>query len=157
MRDAGERVKDILDAIAAILAWAGRDIGVTFDPVIADAHPDTLRLLTFDDRVLDDLLAVAAKQVAATGKVARLITEVGPRRLVGWYGVRDGKVLWIEWLADLKAVLAASAPAGGEWIDEARRDFEGRVSEWVRRERSAVQEEAPPVTVEVAVRWVTTG
>ncbi|MDI6824342.1 MAG: SNF2-related protein [Bacillota bacterium] len=42
---------------ALVLDWAGRTYDVTFDPAVADAHPGRVRLLTYGEPLLTEILA----------------------------------------------------------------------------------------------------
>lgn len=127
---------------AYLVRVRGEEVGATFDPAVADAHPESVRLLTFGDRVLDELLADAAKETPATGKLLRVATEDLPRRFVAWYGIRDGQLLRIERFTDLLACLEGPAPAWGEWKAEAQKDFATAVMQRLEAERAALRQRA---------------
>ncbi|MEW6033178.1 MAG: helicase-related protein [Bacillota bacterium] len=54
------------------LDWGGRTWEVTFDPAIADLHPGRVRLLTYGEALLDELLS-AAKEPVETPEGAGII------------------------------------------------------------------------------------
>ena len=127
---------------AYLVKVRGREVAGTFDPTVADAHPDSLRLLTFGDRVLDEILADAAKGAATTGKLLRITTEDSPRRFVVWYGVRDDQLIRIESLADLIACLEQPTPVWDRWEQEAREDFFASVKKWREAEQGFFRKRA---------------
>ncbi len=127
---------------AYLVRVGGEEVGVTFDPAVADAHPESVRLLTFGDRVLNQLLTDMAKERPATGKLLRVATEDLPRRFVAWYGVRDGQLLRIERFTDLLACLEGPAPAWEEWKAQAQKDFEMAVAQRLEAERAALRQRA---------------
>ena len=98
--------------------------------------------LANQQRVLDELLADAAKETPATGKLLRVATEDLPRRFVAWYGIRDGQLLRIERFTDLLACLEGPAPAWGEWKAEAQKDFATAVMQRLEAERAALRQRA---------------
>lgn len=50
---------------ALVLSWAGQTHYVTFDPAVADAHPGRVRLLTYGDPLLAEILAAVNDPVEA--------------------------------------------------------------------------------------------
>lgn len=96
-------------AHAHLLRWNGEEHTVTFDPLLFDQHPNSVRLLSFGDELFDELLSGmeylrrspnpespalredfgpdASEQIG----ILRCSTEA-PVRLVAYYILQDG---WI--------------------------------------------------------------
>lgn len=153
----------------------GRDVAVTFDPAVADAHPERLRLLTFGDRLLERLLEELVEHAESANRVVRLSAEVPavvrlstedvPRRFVAWYTFRDGAPRPIERLAELRAALEVGAPGPSGWEEEAAERFAGDVTRWLeveldgerRRARehlSAIQERGRRLLARATYLWL---
>lgn len=103
----------------------GIDHGATFDAAVADAHPESVRLLTFGDRVLEELLELVGRRRSPTGRLIRAEGSVtappGSRRFVGWYARVDGELRRIERLGDLLTAIEQ-----GALVDDAlRKEVEG--------------------------------
>jgi superfamily II DNA or RNA helicase len=98
---------------AYLLDWEGARLPVTFSPRCFDAHPDTVRFLSYGSPLLGALLAsVAAPESASGGRLVRCCSD-GDVRLCRWYRPgADGRPEPVETLADLEARLAADGADG---------------------------------------------
>ena len=118
----------------------GREVAVTFDPAVFDAHPETVQWLTFGHPLLEGLLRqVVGREVGETvlGPLLRLEAK-SPLERVGYYVLEGGRPRPVGHLAEVRRVLESSA--FGDWTEEAveaaRRDFRARVeAEWERLQR----------------------
>ncbi|HID90030.1 MAG TPA: hypothetical protein EYP52_10055, partial [Anaerolineae bacterium] len=119
------------------LRHEGGEIGVTFDPAVFDAHPNTLQFLTFGHPLLEWLL----EQVAGTGEgdevigpLLRLEMET-PLRRVAYYTLdAEGHPRSLRRLAEVREALE-SPPPGDGWtetaVEAARQDLGEQVEgEW---------------------------
>ncbi len=151
-------------ARAYVVTVGGEDVAVTFDTDVSDEYPETVRLLTFGDSVLEQLLASIGAPRGTLGKLVRVQTTDWPRRCVAWYRLSDGGVSRVEGLADLRAVVSGPAPTGDGWSIEAEEDFvrsltrrlEAERDEAVRRvdERlSALRERARELLARATYAW----
>jgi hypothetical protein len=79
---------------------------VTFDPVVYDEHPSTLRLVTYGGELLAALLASVAPpdEVTQGGQLARC-SATAPVERVGWYAVDGELVTPIRRLSHLHGAL----------------------------------------------------
>ncbi|MBX6770934.1 MAG: DEAD/DEAH box helicase family protein [Chloroflexi bacterium] len=125
---------------AYLLQWGDGVTAVTFDRAVFDEHPATVRLLTYGERLLDELLsrvAPAAPAPDAAG-LLRCATEA-PRPLRGYYRPADTRVLPIDRLAAVEAL--GTGAAGLAWTDEQRAEaeaaFRAQVAAAAARERAA--------------------
>lgn len=102
---------------AHLMDWHGAYQAVTFNPALFDAHPNTLRLMTYGGGLLEEVLqgveppadGVAGWQVARCGQMV-------PWPLVGFYGAVEGSP--IRSLAEMRASLQRGQAA--ELKDEQR-------------------------------------
>jgi len=114
-RSLGPRFRDVAGIEGAFeVTVGGEDIEVTFSPELADEHPDTVRLLTFGDHVLEELLGSVKPPAGTTGKLVRVATTDAPRRWVAWYRKGPDGVVRVDRLADLEPALRE-----GDRLDEA--------------------------------------
>ncbi len=92
-------------ANALMLDWAGRTWEVTFDPDVADAHPGRVRLLTYGEALLEELLeAVGAPAEIGEGAGVIRVTVGSVRR---WFvPMGSGSIRSIERLEELEECLA---------------------------------------------------
>lgn len=141
------------------------DTAVTFDTALFDAHPNTLRLLTYGSELLRTLLeAVAEPASDPEGRVLRCRTE-GPLPLCAYYTLdAEGRPQQIERLADLEARYAEEPDAhwSEETIATARADFQQEVEKLLQRqarvmagrkraERLALEEQACQTLLQAAL------
>jgi hypothetical protein len=91
---------------AHLLDWNGQMHPVTFDPAVYDDHPNTVRLLTYGNELLANVLATVdpPQEAMRGGQVARC-TAVAPVESVGWYAVGVGQASPIRTFANLQEVL----------------------------------------------------
>ena len=89
---------------AHLLDWHGNYEAVTFNPVLFDQHPNTLRLMTYGSGLLEEVLQAVEPPVDGTsgGDVVRC-AHATPWPLIGFYGAVDGCPTGS--LAELRAVL----------------------------------------------------
>jgi len=125
---------------AHLLSWGGRTLDVTFEPRLFDRYPQTLQLLTYGNRLLDELLGTvepATPGLAEAGLLhLRSSDAVGPATRL--YAIPDGPVASY---AQLSSLVEHQAPA---WIEEqvaSARAFLLRAVEEERRRRLGVAEE----------------
>ena len=141
---------------AYLLRTGEGDMAVTFDPQLFDAHPNTLRLLSYGSQLLDDLLeAVEAPATETTGGILRSQADF-PVPLRAYYGLENGRPRQLGNLACLRAALAETsdhetwsdetvAEAGADFAQE-RAQLEQRAEQVIagrrRAERLALEERA---------------
>ena len=147
------------------------EIAATFDAALFDAHPNTLRLLTYGSELLTALLeAVDEPAPVSDGRVLRCSTE-GPLPLCAYYTLDAGESPQrIERLADLE-VLYAEQP-GAHWSEEtmaaARADFRREVETVLqqqaqviaarqRAERLVLEEQARQMLLQAALTELAMG
>ncbi len=141
------------------------DIAVTFDAALFDAHPNTLRLLTYGNELLTGLLrAVPEPAVDSAGPILRCQAE-GPLPLCAYYALDTGsRPQRIERVTDLEVAYAAkpSVAWSEEAIAAARDDFEREhaallqqqmqvVAVRQRAERLALEEQARQTLLRAAL------
>jgi len=119
------------------------DAAVTFDAALFDAHPNTLRLLTYGSELLTTLLdAVPEPASNLDGRVLRCLAE-GPLPLCAYYALdARGCVRCIERVTDLEVAYTVKPPADvARWSEEteaaARSDFQRQIEALLQR-RAAV-------------------
>ncbi len=79
---------------------------VTFRPEVFDAHPNTLKLLTYGQSLLDDLLQAVPQPISSEGAEARVVrcsTDTG--ELVAFYPSAEDGPAAVESLGQLRKVL----------------------------------------------------
>ena len=128
---------------AYLASLAGEDHAVTFDRVVADAHPSTIPLLTYGHPLLDAILGL----VEPVGDVgARPLARFSdpPSGTVGWYeSTEDGTASPVDGIGGIRA-----APLGGnpdaEVPQSASDAFQDavRVEQSRRAEHEAIQDAA---------------
>jgi len=121
---------------AWLVSWRDRLHAVTFDRAVFDAHSETVRLLTYGEPLLDELLeVVAAPATGEPGAVARVARE-GEPPLCGYYRPMGEGAEWVGSLAELEQALAAGERAWSlEAEAAAQQDFEARCAAALRRWR----------------------
>ena len=127
---------------AYLLGWGDSLVAVTFDREVFDAHPDTVRFLTYGERLLDDLLALVEPPCVADEPVGVLRLGVErPVPLRGYYRPGDGQPEPVEHLEGLESAVAA--PADLTWSEEQRlraeADFRERAGAVQRDEEAVAQ------------------
>jgi hypothetical protein len=116
----------------------GEEVAVTFDPAVADEHPDTVRLLTFGDRLLAELLASLGEPRAGTGRLVRVRLLDARRPLVAWYRPDGAVPVRVEDLGALTSALAAVPPGAADGLrEQAERAFREAVARRLEAERQA--------------------
>jgi len=116
------------------VSWRDRLHAVTFDRDVFDAHSETVRLLTYGEPLLDELLeSVAAPGGGQETPVIRL-TRRGEPSLCGYYRATSEGAAWVGSLAELEQALQAEGPGWNVATAEAaQRDFEARCEAALRR------------------------
>ncbi len=147
------------------LRAAGGHVGVTFDATLFDAHPYTLRLLTYGSDLLGELLDAAPKPPSGqAGRVLRCRVEE-PLPLCAYYALDSrGQPQRIERLADLETACAREQSEGWpeEAVQAAREDFQREVAVRLqqgaqvvaarrRAERLALEEQARQALIRAAL------
>lgn len=100
---------------------------VTFDRRVFDEHSQTVRLLTYGEPLLDELLALATRDGAAGGGAVLRLHRDGDPPLYGYYRLTDEGPVWISNVQELEQALASGAATwSGEAVDAAQRDFAQR-------------------------------
>jgi superfamily II DNA or RNA helicase len=130
---------DIRDAY--LVRVRGEEVAVTFEPAVADEHPERVRLLTFGDRILDDLLAMVEQPPRMARSLARVTLLEPSRPLVAWYRWDGSNVVRIDRLADLQAALRDGAPSRvpADLADRAADQFAGAVLHLLEAEQAAAR------------------
>ncbi|RME45420.1 MAG: helicase [Caldilineae bacterium] len=112
----------------------GEEAAVTFDPDTADAHPNSVQLLTYGNPLWDELLdrvlsgegSVVEANSEATGVLLRLETASAPKR-TAWYVCQPaGEPRRIVNLADLREAIDRASelkPWDDSLIDKAKQAF----------------------------------
>jgi superfamily II DNA or RNA helicase len=113
---------------AYLLDLGDGDLAATFDSDVFDAHPNTLRLLSYGCDVLEDLLGSIEAPHAATDRRGILVCSVQyPCPLRAYYALAKGEPYRVNSLAELEAALD-DVPDAEAWSDAAlelaRADFE---------------------------------
>lgn len=121
-----EPISDLTGAYT--LHWGGTEYEVTFNRDLFDQHPDRLRLLTYGEPLLDDLLASRGEPETRTAGRLVKTTIPGPTPLIGYYTIDNGKAVPVETLDALHEALKnpAAPEADTAWVDDARKDIEVR-------------------------------
>jgi superfamily II DNA or RNA helicase len=151
---------------AYLLDLGDGDLAVTFDANLYDAHPNTLRLLSYGSDVLDDLLASVEAPRVATDRIGILHCSVEyPCPLGAYYTLADAQPRRVTSVAELEASLA-DARHPEAWTDAAlemaQADFDhesAKLQEQMvkvatsrrQAERLAVQEQGREVLVRAAL------
>lgn len=121
---------------AYLLAVGDEQVGVTFNAAVFDAHPDTLHLLSYGDRIFEQLLAEidhVQPSGDSTGVLRCLSTSSIPIR--SWFVPADSQHREIESVEHLESSVESELPAWpDEILDEAKAIFSARVSEVQQRE-----------------------
>ena len=120
---------------AHLLDWHGSWQAVTFNAGLFDEHPNTLRLLTYGESMLDEMLEVVPSPAMnrIRGRMARCDGEA-PWRLVGYYRASDGGL--ISTLGELRDTLSSTEGGGvAEGLAaKIQADFSQEAGELLRRE-----------------------
>ncbi len=88
--------------------WAGRVWEVTFDPDVADAHPGRVRLLTYGEPLLDEVLkAVAGPAEAREG---RGLVRAAAGEVRRWFAAADEGLEPVRNVAELEQCLGGKLP-----------------------------------------------
>ena len=153
------------------------EIAATFDAALFDAHPNTLRLLTYGSELLTTLLEIVPEPALAPplpppqswggkrgGRILRCSTE-GPLPLCAYYTLdASGRPQRIERLADLEVLYAGEPDV--RWSEEttaaARADFRREIGTLLQRqaqviaarqraERMALEEQARQTLLKAAL------
>ena len=151
---------------AYLLQTDGGEVAVTFDVALFDEHPNTLRLLSYGEELLETLLHGVDEPDTVDAKTGVLrCTASGPVPLRAYYTLETGYVRRVKALADLQAILD-SPPSFEHWTDEAlseaQRDFQSAAEraneqyQWVgdarqRNERLALEEKGRRLLLQAAL------
>lgn len=149
---------------AYVLIWNGERFGVTFDPELYDAHPNSLRLLSFGDELLESILnSVPSPELSNENKGILRLESEGPRRRCKYHVLDEDGRRAIETLAELRAEVHSTTLSG--WPSDARaaavKDFENYLRQlWERDaemakvsaegERLALEEQARQLLLQAA-------
>jgi hypothetical protein len=123
------------------LQTAAGHVAVTFDPALFDAHPYSLRLLTYGSDLLKELLEAMPEPLSGQEeRVLRCWVEE-PVPLYAYYTLdARGRPQRIERLADLEAAYAGEPT--GDWSEEAvaaaREDFRREAAAQLQRQAEVV-------------------
>ncbi|MBM4095037.1 MAG: hypothetical protein FJ276_37360 [Planctomycetes bacterium] len=118
--------------------WHGTYQPVTFHPDLFDEHPNTLRLMTYGDPLLHEVLqAVQPPMVDAAGCQVARCSLTAPWPVVGFYGVVDSSP--IQSLAEIRS--AVQSGQASELTDEhhhrLRAQFSAAAEQLMARETRA--------------------
>jgi superfamily II DNA or RNA helicase len=95
------------------------DLAVTFDPELFDAHPNTLRLLSYGSEVLDKLLGAMEVPRKAPDRRGILRCSVQfPWPVRAHYALREGRPRRLDTLPQLETALHARSETAA-WSDQA--------------------------------------
>lgn len=95
---------------AYLLRHEDRDVAVTFNRDLFDEHPSTLRLLTYGEPLLRELLSRAPDPLESSSDAGRVVRcEVDGSDLVAYYTGDGEGVAGVETLQRLRLALRASA------------------------------------------------
>ena len=129
---------------AYLLEWKEETLPVTLSPACFDAHPDSVRFLSYGSPLLSEILAtVPSPETGASNGLVRCLSA-GDVQLRGWY-IHDreaGKPRAIETISQLRDWLAApdsGRPAPVQFSQEVRALFEQSVEERERRQAEILQ------------------
>jgi len=120
----GERLKPHPKLAGAhLLDWNGTWREVTFDPKLFDEHPNTIKLLSYGEDLLSDILGVVETPLESRdfGIVARC-SQDGPASAVGFYRAKD--LSTVNSLSILNPVLDEDVPI--EFASEQKKEIAGR-------------------------------
>jgi superfamily II DNA or RNA helicase len=121
---------------AYLLTWDGEEVGVTFDPTLFDRFPESLRLLSFGDEILERLLqgAVAPVPAAGAGRIVRCAIK-GRYEQRGYFTLREGRVAEVPTFVAMRDALGESGDTADPQVvtDHAREIFLAQAAEaWQR-------------------------
>ncbi len=127
---------------AYLVSWHDSLVPVTFDPTVYDAHPDTVRLLSYGEPLLDDLLAQVEPPAAAEDGTGLFRgTSDSPVPMRAYYRPAGSAVQAIGKYAELAQVF--STPSELKWNDaqvaQAEADLKERLAAVGRGEAAVTQ------------------
>lgn len=97
---------------AFLVVHGGESVACTFRPDLFDRHPDTLRLLTYGEPILDELLAKVPPPAIADDGEGRLVRcEAEEERVTGYYGTAETAAVPLGTLALIRKTLASEKGA----------------------------------------------
>jgi len=102
-----------------VLEFSGKDWRVTFDPVIADAHPGRVHLLTYGEPLLEELLRAVPDPVCTSE--GKGVIRVAAGEIRRWFRMSDDRLREISNIADLNKALSRSLYLLRENVEEAKR------------------------------------
>ena len=125
---------------AWLLARGDEQVAVTFDPAVFDAHPDTLRLISYGERLLDELFAQVAPPARADDDVGILRCAVEePVALRAHYRPDGDEARPIACLDELEQALSIEPVWSPAAREAAEMDFERRLSTIQQREATIIR------------------
>jgi len=123
---------------AWLLKWDGEELSFSFDRDLFDQYPETIRLITYGEPLLESLLETVQPlmrpDMAGIPIVRCSISQ--PETIVSYYALGDSEAIPIKTLGDLQKVLDTSPPDGkpGEKAEShAKEQFEVLVRESVQK------------------------
>ncbi|MBW1999021.1 MAG: DEAD/DEAH box helicase family protein [Deltaproteobacteria bacterium] len=114
------------------LKWEGRELSFTFDRDLFDTYPETLRLMTYGEPLLERLLELAQPLTRPTepGVPVVRFSVRQPEPLVAYYALGKSEAVPIKTIRELESVLDTEPPDGspGEKAEShAKEQFEDLV------------------------------
>jgi len=133
---------------AYLLTWKGERLPVTFSPTCFDAHPDTVRFMSYGSPLLADILeSIPCPEPDSTCHVIRLSAQSGELNQCAWFiSSEDGADIvpvidvtqlkeWLEGRAwDEQAVIS------DELLAQAEQDFSLNVRQFEARQEEIIQQ-----------------
>jgi hypothetical protein len=119
------------------LKYEGQDVNVTFSPGVFDEYPETMRLLTYGNPLLADLLSTVPLPYASTATGVLRLVASAPMPVVAFALPDEG-----EWVATVQALEAVPASTDA-WLLDARQTainrFEANLTN-AQQQQSSIQD-----------------
>jgi hypothetical protein len=94
---------------AHMMIWDGKRFPVTFHPAIYDAHPNSLRLMSFGDELLESIISsVSAPERTETEKGILRLSSDGPPLRVRYYVPHEDGFRVLDSFSELRAHLQST-------------------------------------------------
>lgn len=140
---------------AWLLAHGDGQVAVTFDREVFDAHPDTVRLLSYGDRLLDDLLSQVEPPARSDGDVGVLCCSADkPVPLRTYYQPDGERARALDRLVDLERALDGDLTWSPAARAAAEADFRRQLEDLAQREATVAEQrrEAERLSLEERAR-----
>ena len=133
---------------AHVLDWGGEEFAVTFDPAVFDRHPSTVRLLSYGNRLLADMLDEVPRPTNGSEREGLLSRYASTPAPTAWFGWREAeRVQAVTSVASLRRALSKTVSSWTEEdVESAEAAFEAaRVAVASRYEQTQVEKNAAEV------------